>query len=277
MGERRRVPLPERAYDPVVVLVRPQHPGNLGAICRAMLNFGFTNLRLVNPSCDIDDEEARNRAKHAGSILDSAEIFPSLDAAVSDISFVVGTSGKREGGKKVIFRHFLNPWDLAASLVESGGRCALVFGEEGMGLTTPELESCDVLMTLPTWEGYPICNISHAVALTLYELHRYQLIEQGKSPGVGENIRLTRAISPEIRKLLRQAIGEFAYSLEGDEDKRALVADNIRRTILRGRPLDNEAQRLIGALVEATTALQKLQDDEHWKRGRRKRIEQSES
>ena len=60
MGERRKVPLPTRSYELHVILVRPAHPGNLGAVCRAMLNFGFTSLRLIEPLCSPDDEEARN-------------------------------------------------------------------------------------------------------------------------------------------------------------------------------------------------------------------------
>ena len=273
MGDRRDVPLPKKTFDMHIILVRPQHPGNLGAVCRAMLNFGFTNLVLIDPRCSPDDEEARNRAKHAGSILDSCQIFPDWETAVNNMSLVVGTSGKREGGGKTLFRHFLLPWDFAEKLESTSSKVALVFGEEGTGLSTEELQMCDFLVTLPTWEGYPICNLSHAVALMLYEINRAGFAENKSSSQVTENIQTSRDLSPELRKLLRKSIDELANSLEGDEDRKRMVADNLRRTILRGMPIDNEAQRLIGSFVEATTALQKVSGDEDWMSKRRRRLE----
>ena len=72
MGDRLDVPLPKSNYQLDIVLVGINHPGNLGAICRTMLNHGFDKLYLVNPNCSPDDEEARNRAKHSGRILDTA-------------------------------------------------------------------------------------------------------------------------------------------------------------------------------------------------------------
>ena len=134
MGQRSDLPLPIDPYRFTVVLVGTSHAGNLGAVCRGMLNHGFDRLRLVNPQCDIDDE-ARNRAKHAGRILDDAEIYSTLDEAVSDATLVVGTSGKRELGRKTVFRHFMYPWDLADRIGGGEGHVALVFGEEGKGLS----------------------------------------------------------------------------------------------------------------------------------------------
>ena len=70
MGDRSTLPLPQSTYSLEIVLIGVSHPGNLGAVCRSMLNYGFTNLRLVNPRCEPDNIEARNRAKHAGRVLD---------------------------------------------------------------------------------------------------------------------------------------------------------------------------------------------------------------
>ena len=93
MGDRSDLPLPSSPYNLVIVLVGIQHPGNLGAVCRSLLNHGYDQLRLVNPQCSPDDIEARNRAKHAGRVLDTCEVFSSFNEAVSDCSLVVGTSG----------------------------------------------------------------------------------------------------------------------------------------------------------------------------------------
>ena len=104
MGDRMDIALPDSNYELDIVLVGTNHPGNLGAVCRTMLNHGFDKLSLVNPNCSPDDEEARNRAKHSGRILDTTRIYSSLDDAVSESSLVIGTSGKREVGSKVLKR-----------------------------------------------------------------------------------------------------------------------------------------------------------------------------
>ena len=93
MGDRQNIPLPKSNYELEIVLVGINHPGNLGAICRAMLNHGFDKLILVNPNCSPDDEEARNRAKHSGRILDDVKVHNTLESAVSESSLVIGTSG----------------------------------------------------------------------------------------------------------------------------------------------------------------------------------------
>jgi tRNA (cytidine32/uridine32-2'-O)-methyltransferase len=128
MGDRSILPLPFSTYDLHVVLVGIQHPGNLGAVCRSLLNHGFDSLRLVQPQCHPDDIEARNRAKHAGRILDSCKLYDSFEEAVSDCSLVVGTSGKREIGDKTQKRHFMYPWEFSERISRIDQSVALVFG-----------------------------------------------------------------------------------------------------------------------------------------------------
>ena len=266
MGDRLNVPLPNSNYNLDIVLVGINHPGNLGAICRTMLNHGFDKLSMVNPNCSPDDEEARNRAKHSGRILDTARIYNSLEDAVSDSSLVIGTSGKREVGSKVLKRHFVLPWEFAEMLRDFDGKVSLIFGEEGKGLSTDDLDRCDFLLTLPTWEGYPIANLSQAVGHCVYELHRDRVINGESVKGV----RKERVLSPQLRKILKQSITDFCESLDGD--KNDLISDVYDRVILRGLPIDSEAERMIGAFVQGATALQKQSGDENWRRERRKRI-----
>ena len=266
MGDRMDIALPDSNYELDIVLVGINHPGNLGAVCRTMLNHGFDKLSLVNPNCSPDDEEARNRAKHSGRILDTTRIYNSLDDAASESSLVIGTSGKREVGSKVLKRHFILPWEFAEMLRDFDGKVSLIFGEEGKGLSTNDLDRCDFLLTLPTWEGYPIANLSQAVGHCVYELHRDRVINGGSVKGV----RKERSLSPELRKILKQSITEFCNSLDGD--KNDLISDVYDRVILRGLPIDSEAERMIGAFVQGATALQKQSGDLNWQRDRRKRV-----
>lgn len=277
MGDRQGLPLPKRPYSLHIILVGASHPGNLGAICRSMLNYGFDSLRLVNPLCSPDDIEARNRAKHAGRILDSCQVYSSIEDATSDCSLTVGTSGKREVGSKTTFRHFMYPWEFAERLESFNDSIALIFGEEGKGLSTEDLEQCDFLVTLPTWEGYPISNLSHAVNTCVYELHRSTVLSnQGSDPGLPDIVPLERSMNPTLKSILRQGIDEMGQSLPGNEERRQSFSHSLRRGILRSMPTEDEATRLIGGILDATTALQYVDGNDEWKRQRRRKITPSE-
>jgi TrmH family RNA methyltransferase len=273
MGDRQTLPLPRSTYELEIILVGVTHPGNLGAVCRAMLNYGFSGLRLVQPRCLPDDEEARNRAKHAGRILDQCTVFDSIESATQDCSMIIGTSGKREIGTKTSFRHFSYPWEMSERLLEFDGKVALIFGEEGKGLSTPELESCDFLVTLPTWEGYPISNLSHAVNVCVYELHKSRVtLGQGKDPALPNIVPLQRNMNPKLKKILSKGIDELGQSLPGNNDRKTSFSHTLRRGLMRSMPTNDEATRLIGGLLDATTALQFVEGDTNWRRQRRRKL-----
>ena len=273
MGERSDLPLPQSAYRLHVVLVGIQHPGNLGAVCRSLLNHGFDSLRLVQPKCHPDDIEARNRAKHAGRVLDDCRIFESFEAATNDCSVVVGTSGKREIGNKTQKRHFVYPWEFSERISDVEQDVALVFGEEGKGLSTVDLLRCDYLVTLPTWEGYPITNLSHAVHTLTYELHRYRVLKrQGKEKALPNIVPLQRGITPQQRKVLRKSIEDIARYLPGGDERRISFAHSLTRALQRSGLEPDQTNRLIGGFVDASTALEYATESGHWKSNRRRRV-----
>ena len=257
MGDRLPLDLPKGKVEFVIVLVGVSHPGNLGAICRTMLNYGYADLRLVNPKCSVDDDETRARAKHAQRILDEVKVYTSLGEAVTDCRAVVGTSGKREVGDKTLFRHYVYPWDMVDREEKAGGRVALVFGEEGKGLSREDLSACDYFVTLPTWEGYPIANLSHAVNALIYEAHRSRVLAgQGTDRGMPDIVPLSQVLQPNVRQALLEAIHQFATSMNGPEERLESIEHTLKRTLLKGTPSNEESTRLIGAFVEATSALE---------------------
>ena len=273
MGERSNLPFPSSAYKLHIVLVGTQHPGNLGAVCRSLLNHGFDSLRLVHPQCHPDDLEARNRAKHAGRVLDTCLIFDTFEEAVKDCSIVVGTSGKREIGDKTQKRHFLYPWEFVDRISSIDQSLALVFGEEGKGLNTEDLLKCDYLVTLPTWEGYPITNLSHAVHTLTYELHRNRVIaNQGSDEGLPDIVPIQRGISSEQRIVLRKSIEDIAKHLPGGEERKISFSHSLIRALQRSGLEPDQTNRLIGAFVDASTALEFASDHEDWKGKRRRRV-----
>jgi len=273
MGERQEIPLPKRRYSLHIILVGASHPGNLGAVCRTMLNYGFDSLRLVLPTCSPDDIEARNRAKHAGRILDSCQVFDTLQEATADCGLTLGTSGKREIGSKTTFRHFIYPWEMAERLEPYSESVSLVFGEEGKGLSTESLAHCDFLVTLPTWEGYPITNLSHAVNACVYELHRSTVrARQGTDPGIPDIVPLERSMNPTLKGILQQGIKEMGQALPGNDDRKESFSHNLRRGLMRSMPTEDEASRLIGGILDATTALQYVAGNSECKSQRRRKI-----
>ena len=273
MGERSDLPLPTSAYTLHVVMVGTQHPGNLGAVCRSLLNHGFNSLRLVQPVCHPNDIEARNRAKHAGKILDSCQIYDSLEDAVQDCSLVVGTSGKREIGNKTQKRHFIYPWEFSERIYDVDQSIALVFGEEGKGLSIDDLLRCDYLVTLPTWEGYPITNLSHAVHTLTYELHRHRVLKrQGDEKALPDIVPIHRGISPEQRNVLRKSIEDIAKFLPGGDERRISFTHSLTRALQRSGLEPDQTNRLIGGFVDASTALEFATTKKEWHSSRRRRV-----
>ena len=162
-----------------VVLVRTRNPLNIGAAARAMSNFGFSQLRVVQPY-ELGFREARS-AVGASALLASAEEYKCIADAVADCTLVVGTTsvGHRE------LQHALRRLDQGARGIRkqlASGRVALLFGSEKVGLSNDDLSHCNWLMRIPTREQHGSMNIGQAVAICLYELVRNA--KSGSAPKV---------------------------------------------------------------------------------------------
>ena len=249
MGERRDDSLPRFNESICIVLVEPEHDGNIGAVARCMMNFGITDLRIVGRDGDWS-EETRKRAKNAQEVLDGAKLVDTLERGVSDCSIVIGTSGKREEGEKTSLRHFLLPDELPDRLSDVVGRVAVVFGPEGKGLLNEQLRMCDILVTIPTWEGYPILNLSHAVAVICYSwLINCQTVTPS---GAGE-----RLLEPALRERFREESRRLVRSIPTKEHKRKGIEETLIRVVMRGLPKNDEMHRLIGIISEAADSFER--------------------
>ncbi len=151
-----------------IILVEPQGPINIGSVCRAMMNFGFTQLRLVNPTRHYKSLLAKKMALSAFKVLETAEVFDTLAAALSDVQVAFGTT--RRFGK--YRKNFFTPSGAARKLSQTHrtGTCALVMGPEDTGLETKDLDLCQHFITIPTHDNYPSMNLSHALSVLLYEI-----------------------------------------------------------------------------------------------------------
>jgi tRNA/rRNA methyltransferase len=151
-----------------VVLVKPQGPLNIGSVCRSMMNFGFSRLRLVDPCAEYKSLEAKKMALGAFSILEQAELFDDLSAALHDIHIAFGTT--RRFGK--YRKNFCTPSTAATQInaLDDQTRSALVMGTEDSGLETKDLELCQHFITIPTHRDYPSMNLSHSLSILVYEI-----------------------------------------------------------------------------------------------------------
>ncbi len=153
-----------------IVFVEPESPGNIGFLARTMKNFGFSNLVLINPGKI--ENETYYHAMHARDVISECRTYNSLEEFASEegIDFMVGTTGVA-GGSYNIQRIAVTPEQLADSM-NINGKLALIFGREGNGLSNHEIASCDLVVSIPTHESYPIMNVSHAASIILYELFK---------------------------------------------------------------------------------------------------------
>jgi tRNA/rRNA methyltransferase len=151
-----------------VVLVEPQHSGNIGAVARAMKNMALTRLVLVNPA-DHLNLEARMMAMHAVDLLQNACLHADLARAVADAGFVVGTTRRLGKARQA----HLTPRAIAPLLLDlaHSNPVALVFGREDSGLSNEELQLCHELLTIPAHPEHGSLNLAQAVLLVCYELY----------------------------------------------------------------------------------------------------------
>ena len=159
-----------------IVLVNTTHPGNIGAAARAMKNMGLSQLCLVEPRT-FPADEAKWRAAGAADILEQAVVVASLEEAIADCQFVVGTSAR---GRRIPWPT-LDPRRCAEQIEQarlSGTRTAVVFGREDRGLTNEELQLCNLHLHIPSHEDYTSLNLAMAVQIVGYELRMLQLREE---------------------------------------------------------------------------------------------------
>lgn len=153
-----------------IVLVHTFHPGNIGATARAMKTMGLTQLVLVNPRA-FPDEEATRLAAGATDVLDNARCVSTLEDALQDCVQVVGASARL---RSMPLPHFDEPDDMAQQVIVNAHQApvALVFGRERSGLTNDEIRCCTHQVSIPANPDYGILNLSQAVQILAYEVHR---------------------------------------------------------------------------------------------------------
>ena len=242
-------PEPEHRHvsaDPLsgvcVVLDHPQNVVNIAGVIRVMMNFGLDDLRLVNPD-DFDPYRIQGIAHRSAPLVEATRIFGSLDEAVADCAWIVGTTARpRTAG-----RNYTRPRESAEGIVSRAaqGPVAILFGREDRGLTNEGLDLCHEVAIIPTDARYSSLNLAQACLVLAYELFLATELAAGPLP------HGRRATRPPNRDELEQTFDALQQGLGRIEFFKARKPDAVMRTlrtiIARAEP-DLRETRLLGAV-----------------------------
>ena len=238
-----------RTHDPIVVVVDPKTPGNIGTIARAMKNFGLSELKLVNPPELDEDGEAYGFAGHAREdVLPNAEEV-TFDEVVDNYHTVGTTAITNDDSRRHVRFPFKTPVEVRESLETVDTRTALVFGREGTGLDNDELARLDEVCSIPASAEYPVLNLGQAATILLYEL-RTLTVAETQLPDVERE----RADEAAIDRFY-DFFGTFHRSVETREHKREKTRVMMRRLLGRAHPTEREITTLTGIFRRANDLL----------------------
>jgi tRNA/rRNA methyltransferase len=244
------MPAPVEEPWPAIVLVRPQMGENIGAVARAMLNFGLTGLRLVEPRDRWPNPKAHAVAAGADKVLEAAQVEWTLEAALADCSYVLAATARPRELEIPVLAPRAAAEELRAAVL-AGAKPAVLFGAEAGGLTNEEVARANAIMTYPVNPGFPSLNLAQSVAL--FSFCYGETRAGGAVPAWFADPLSAPASHGEMEDLFAHletelVRGRFFHPPEKGE----LMRQYIRALFLRARPSVQEARTLRG-MVKALT------------------------
>lgn len=235
-----------------VILVKPEHSGNIGSIARVMANFNFQNLVIFNPLEKLErifSYETQGFAMHGKQILMNAKVIQleneqdhleELESLISQFDLIIATTAK---GKRYtnIKRSAIFPEHLELPISKKNLKIAILFGKESRGLTNEEISFSDIILRIPTYNLYPTLNISHACAIVLYEVFKttHNLnIGRGKHPVL--------LAEKEERKILLTIIENVIKTLKIRNYKQKRVYFAFKNVLERALMTKKEMSLILG-------------------------------
>ncbi|MGY0217192.1 tRNA (cytosine(32)/uridine(32)-2'-O)-methyltransferase TrmJ [Endozoicomonadaceae bacterium StTr2] len=227
-----------------IVLVKPSHPGNIGAVARAMKTMGLSHLVMVEPD-NFPSDEAFARSSGAKDVLENATICSTVEEALEGCGLVIGTSARN----RKIPRPLLNPRTCAETISEKGLPAAIMFGRERTGLTNDELERCHYHVHIPTNAEYSSLNLGAAVQVLCYELRMASLAAgevENNAVVKTADIASTEAVEGYFSHL-EQTLVEIDFL---NPDNPGKLMNKLRRLYMRAGLETNELSILRGILSD---------------------------
>jgi len=231
---------------PCVILVEPQLADNIGAAARAMANFGLTRLRLVSPRENWPAERAYVVASGAHRILDEAQVYDRVEAAIGDLHYVFATTARAHDQAKPVC-DAAEAARLASEKVAAGQGVGMMFGRERNGLENDEVALADRIITLPVNPAFASLNLAQAVVIVAYEW--FKLTSGAKLP-----FAMPQKSGSAPRQQLLAFFANLERELEKVEffrpaDKRETMQINLRNIFSRMQPTQQDIQTLSGVIM----------------------------
>ena len=228
-----------------IVLVETTHPGNIGAVARAMKNMNMANLWLVSPKI-FPSADATSRASGADDVLAKAHICQSLQEAIADCEMVIGASARC----RTISWPEMTPRECAGKVVitEPDKKAAIIFGRENSGLKNHELDLCHYLLRIPCNSEYSSLNIAAAVQVVCYELFVAAGVQQEVAV-IGDRGKTPKATAMQMESFyahLHQALTDIGFM---HPDKSKSIMRRLRRIYNRVQLDTKELDILRGILT----------------------------
>lgn len=238
----------------VFILVRPNFLGNIGSTARVMKNFGFSQLRLVNPPRNYLDAEARKMAVDAFDVLKGARVENSLSNALRDVNLAFSTSAcqhrTEEPESLGLLVEKIHQQDLT-----NENKLAFVFGDERDGLTKEEIARCHELILVPTEPTFASLNLAQALGIVAYELSRHAGLLSCKSNG--SELLPCGEEEDELMQLTSELMDKANFSRRYNRD---LVALQLRNALQKMRLNKREFDLLRGFLLRLNDKLDKFEN-----------------
>ena len=230
-----------------IVMIQTSHPGNIGSAARAMKTMGIHDLCLVNPT-RFNSPEVKALASGADDILANARLCSTLQEALADCHYVIGTSARSERSLRwpQMDARACGTW-VAEHLPQQ--KIALVFGRERTGLTNEELEHCQALVHIPMAFDFFSLNIAAAIQIICYEcmmaVRQSQTVQALSSTSDLDEEPATAAAMESFFTHLETTLIEVDYL---DPENPRLLMRRLRRLFGRINPTQSEVNILRGML-----------------------------
>ncbi|MCX8188352.1 MAG: RNA methyltransferase [Nitrososphaeria archaeon] len=235
-----------------IIMIEPENQGNIGAVARAMKNFGLKELYLIRPKDEIG-EFARKIAANAQDILDNAKILTSFEEVKKRFNLIYGTTAISAKRSTNVLRITITPAQLANIISNAKGKVAVLLGRESHGLSNQELEECDAVVTIPSSQEYPTLNVAMAGTIIFYEI--FQKIAYKKEGKFKMADKKTKELLIEKLKILVSRTNLPPHKIR-------LITRAFRNFIGKSVLSDKEARLLLTAFSRIDKAfLQKGEND----------------
>lgn len=239
------------AGGPAIILVRPQLGENIGMCCRAMLNNGLQDLRLVAPRDGWPSEKARAAASGADVVVDNVQVFETTEEAVADLNRVYATTARPRDSSQTV----MTPREAVSGMhadARNGGRTGVLFGPEAKGLANDDVVLADAILAVPLNPSFKSLNLAQAVFCVSYEWY-----QAGIDMDAWREDTSSRGAAPASKEDLVHMFEHLEKELDDcgflrPPEKRPAMVQNIRIMFQRAQLTDQEVRTMRGIISGLT-------------------------